>query len=84
MNPKRTIVTRNRNFLCDARSFIIYRAEPTKRRMSSFIQNLRLTTPHVKASNYRTSAEEDYLLNPGDNPLADDNGYSYDIVGVDE
>lgn len=35
-------------------------------------------------SNYRTGAEEDYLLNPGDNPLPDDDGYSYDVVGVDE
>lgn len=35
-------------------------------------------------SNYRTGAEGDFLSNPGDNPLADDNGYSYDVVGVDE
>lgn len=35
-------------------------------------------------SNYRTGAENDFLSNPGDNPLADDNGYSYDAVGVDE
>lgn len=35
-------------------------------------------------SNYRTGAEDDFLSNPGDNPFADDNGYGYDVVRVDE
>lgn len=29
-------------------------------------------------------SEEDYLLNPSDNPLPDDDGYSYGVVGVDK
>lgn len=37
----------------------------------------------ISATNIYES-EEDYLLNPGDNPLADDDGYSYDVVGVDK
>ena len=37
----------------------------------------------ISATNIYES-EEDYLLNPSDNPLPDDDGYSYDVVGVDE
>lgn len=37
----------------------------------------------ISATNFYES-EEDYLLNPGDNPLPDDDGYSYDVVGVDK
>lgn len=37
----------------------------------------------ISATNIYES-EEDYLLNPGDNPLPDDDGYSYDVVGVDK
>lgn len=37
----------------------------------------------ISATNIYES-EEDYLLNPSDNPLPDDDGYSYDVVGVDK
>lgn len=37
----------------------------------------------ISATNIYES-EEDYLLNPSDNPLPDDDGYSYGVVGVDK
>lgn len=37
----------------------------------------------ISATNIYES-EEDYLLNPSDNLLPDDDGYSYGVVGVDK